>query len=139
MTDWIWVASSRVGERTRADGTLEVPRAAGHCGHTLGLTHSRVDDLQNGNGEGGRLSRARLGLSNGVAALTDLHNGARLHGGRRLVAVRVDASQQVLLEVHGLEGGRHRDLLGGGELHLVIGIAIDSVGHGELRGAGQRC
>lgn len=106
--------------------------------HTLRLAHGGVDDLQDGDGEGSRLSRPGLRLSNGVAAFADLHNGTRLHGRRRLVAVCVDAAQQVLLQVHGLEGGRHGDLLGCGELHLVVQAAVDCFRHGGCVCGGGR-
>lgn len=79
MTDWIWVASSRVGERTRA-GCVSACCAPAFALRTLRLADSRVDNLEDGDGEGGRLARAGLCLRDGVAALADLDNGARLHG-----------------------------------------------------------
>ena len=98
------------------------------------LAHGGVDDLEDTDAEGGGLSCSGLGLGDGVATLADLDNGSRLHSGRRLVSVGVDAAKQVFLEVHGLEGGRDGDLLGGGELHALLRLAIDCVvGHdGQL-------
>ena len=72
---------------------------------------------------------ARLCLRNSVASFADLNNGARLNGGGGFVAVRIDSSKQILLQVHGFESGSYRDLFGGGELHLVVGVAIDAVRH----------
>jgi hypothetical protein len=96
---------------------------------TLGLAYSCVDDLQNGDGEGGSLSGSGLSLSDGVATFADLDNGSRLYSRGRLVAVCIDASQQVLLQMHSLESRRNRDFLGRVELHLILRLAIDSVGH----------
>lgn len=106
------------------------------CDPTLRLAHSCIDDLEDRDGEGGCLSRSRLRLGDGVAAFADLHNSTRLHSRRRLVSVGIDAAQQVLLQVHGLEGRRDRDLFGGGELHLVVGISVDSVRHVGCGGRG---
>ena len=127
-----------MGERTRAGTCQSDVTIFLGWKHTLGLAHSCVDDLQDGDGEGGRLSRSRLGLGDGIAALADLHNGTRLDGGRRLVSVCVDTAQEILLQMHGLEGRGDSDLFGGGELHLVVHVAIYAVRHGGLRVRGVR-
>lgn len=101
---------------------------------TLRLADIRINDLQNRDREGRRFTRSRLGLRNGIATFADLHDGARLHRGGGFVAVSVDAAEEVLFQMHVLEGRSHRDLLGGGELHALIVAAIDSFGHGGTFG-----
>ena len=73
----------------------------------LGLAHGGVDDLEHADREGGRLTRAGLGLGDGVAALADLHDGARLHGRGGFVAVGVDAAEEVLCGGRRAEVSRH--------------------------------
>lgn len=63
---------------------------------SLGLAHGRVNNLQHADREGGCLSRAGLGLRDGVASLANLDNGSRLDGGRGFIAVSVDAAEEVL-------------------------------------------
>lgn len=130
MTDWIWVASSRVGERTSAV-ELSITLLRAGFSRTLRLAHSCINDLEYRDGEGCCLSGSGLRLSNGVATFADLHNRTRLHSRRRLVSICVDAAQQVLFQVHGLEGRSHCNLFRGVELHLLFGISINSVRHGE--------
>jgi hypothetical protein len=45
---------------------------------TLGFAHRGIDDLENGNAEGRRLTSTGLGLRDRVTSFADLHNGTRL-------------------------------------------------------------
>lgn len=63
---------------------------------SLSLAHGGVNNLQHADREGGCLSRAGLGLRDGVASLADLDNGSRLDGGGRFIAVSVDAAEKIL-------------------------------------------
>jgi hypothetical protein len=65
-------------------------------------------------------------LSDGVATLADLDNGARLNGRGRFIAVCVDTTEQVLLQVHGLESGSDTHFLGCRKLHALLHLAVDS-------------
>jgi hypothetical protein len=49
---------------------------------SLGPGDRRVNFLKDGDGEGGRLSGAGLGLSDNIAALEDRDDGSLLDGGR---------------------------------------------------------
>ena len=73
----------------------------------LCLFEFEVDLLQDGDGEGGRLACARLRLCDGVVVCEDGHDAALLDGRRLLEAVRVDAAQQLVLEVHVIERSHH--------------------------------
>ena len=93
---------------------------------TLGLPHRSIDNLEYADAEGCCLAGTTLRLCDGVSPLANLHYGTRLHGTWRLVAVRIDSTEQVLFEVHRFEGWSYRDLLGGGELHARFRLAIDA-------------
>jgi len=93
---------------------------------TLSLAHSGIDDLKNGDGEGGSFTSTGLGLGDGVATLADLDDSARLNGRGRLVSICVDSTKQVLLQVHGLKGGRDANFLGCRKLHALLHLAVDS-------------
>lgn len=77
--------------------------ASGRENQGLGLAHGGIDDLEDRDTESGRLTGTGLRLSDGVAALANLDNGTTLDGGGRLVAVSVDAAEEVLLQVHSLD------------------------------------
>ena len=64
-------------------------------------THS----LQDGDGEGGRLSGTGLSLGNAVSASDDRHDGSLLDSGRSLETLGVDTSKEVGLELHVVEAG----------------------------------
>lgn len=66
---------------------------------TLGLSNSRVDNLEDRDGEGCGFTSTGLGLGDGVAAFADLHDGARLHGGGGFVAIGVDSTEEVFCRV----------------------------------------
>merc|ERR1719291_647232 len=76
------------------------------CGrHDEGLAvlHAQVDVLQEANCERCRLPRSRLGLSDGVPHQEQRLNCTLLDGRRLLKTVRVDAAQQVVLQLHVVE------------------------------------
>jgi hypothetical protein len=86
---------------------------------TLSFTHRGFEDLEDADGECGCFAGTRLCLCNGISALADLDDGPRLDCRGRLISVCVDATQQVLLQMHVLKGWRNRDLLRSRKLHLV--------------------
>ena len=94
--------------------------------HTLSLANSGIDNLENGDGEGGSFTSTGLGLGDSVATFADLDNGARLDGRGGLVPICVDSTEQILLQVHGLKGGRDTDFLGCRKLHALLHLAVDS-------------
>ena len=105
------------GEHHLLDLDGEFARRREH--ERLGLAQLRVDHLQHGDGEGGRLARARLRLGDDVAARDDGHNGALLDGRGLLEAVAVDAAQELLFELHAIECGQHLHVLARLELDLL--------------------
>lgn len=69
---------------------------------SLGLLH--VDLLKGGDGVGGRLARARLGLRYDITPIDAGNYGTLLYDRGQFETVGVDASQDLLLQVHVLEG-----------------------------------
>lgn len=67
--------------------------------------------MQRRNGKDGRLARPRLRLRNDVATHANRTNGPLLDGRRLLKAVRINAFEQVRLEVHGIECGTRRGVI----------------------------
>lgn len=61
----------------------------------MGLADGNVDDLEDGDGEGCGFTGSGLGLGDGVAPFADLDDGTGLDGGRRLVAIGVDSTEEV--------------------------------------------
>ncbi|CRJ89849.1 hypothetical protein BN1723_017018, partial [Verticillium longisporum] len=97
---WLAPALERIHERELAshDDGLDLGRKFARRRQDEGLRFAdgRVDDLEHADREGGSLTRAGLGLGDGVAALADLDNGARLDGRGGFVAIGVDAAEKVL-------------------------------------------
>ena len=85
ITDWICVASSRVGERTRAAvGVIRLDPQMNkfddaHSASTLGFPDRGIDHLKDADREGSRLAGSGLSLRNRVTAFADLDDGARLN------------------------------------------------------------
>merc|ERR1719295_1176216 len=100
------------------DGQLPGGAQAEH----LGLPHSRVDRLEDGDGECGSFSSTRLCLCNHVSSLDDWLDCTLLDGGRLLKAISIDAPEKVLPECHGVEGGDDLDILA--RLKLNIGQVL---------------
>mmetsp|Transcript_53183 Transcript_53183/g.133887 ORF Transcript_53183/g.133887 Transcript_53183/m.133887 type:complete len:453 (-) Transcript_53183:180-1538(-) len=109
------------------------------CEHEcLALAYLVVDLLQDGDGECGRLAGTRLRLSDGVVSLEDGLDAPLLDGAGLLKSVRVDASQQVLVQpeavevlddlvVVALDDGVVGQLLGPhlGGLVLTVAVAVE--------------
>ena len=83
---------------------------------TLALLHLHVKGLQDADGEGGGLSGSGLRLRDHVSAGEGGLHGALLDGRGLFEPIGVDASEQVLLEVHVVERGHHLGPVG---LHAV--------------------
>ena len=62
----------------------------------MGLANGGIDDLEHTDGESSCFTSTRLRLGDGVATLADLDDSSRLDGRRRLVAICVDATEEVL-------------------------------------------
>lgn len=113
----------------------------------LGFADGRIDDLEHTNGESRSLAGSGLRLGNCIAALADLDDGTGLNSRGRLVTVSVDSTKKRLcqagsafvaqgnardaklsltLQRHGLEGRMDRDLLGGVELHPLLGLTVNA-------------
>lgn len=119
----------------------------------LGLAHGGIDDLEHRDRKSGCFTGTGLGLGDGIATLADLNNGAGLDSRGGLISVGVDTAKETLcfqnrlvsvqsaepqqpqnicdatrptLQGHRLESRMNRYLLGGRELNLFIGLAIDS-------------
>ena len=91
------------------------------------LVHPAVELLEDGDGEGRRLARARLGAADQVSALQHRGDGLRLDGGGLDVSQLLHRpQQQVLGEDEDIQGAEALGLLdvieGMGDIALVIQV-----------------
>ena len=108
----------------RAHDLLNLLRelAGGREHERLALLLLVVELLQDAGAEGGRLTGTGLRLLDHVQALGEGHDAALLDRGGLLETVRVDAAEQVLVQVHRVEGLVHLGPVGDG--HLAAGLLV---------------
>jgi len=70
---------------------------------SLGLQKSKVELLEDTNGEGGGLSSSGLGLSDDIASLGEWKDSTLLNSGGLFETISVDSSQEVFLKAHTIE------------------------------------
>ena len=93
---------------------------------------AEVEAAEETDGEGAGLTGTRLGLGDDVAALDERGDGALLNGGGLLETVRVDTTEQVLVERHIIEGRDDLDV--GLIVHegiVILGLCACLGGHGQ--------
>jgi len=94
--------------------------------YTTQLPLPRVDHLAHAERDQRRLSRAALRLDARVPPAEDRHDGALLHGRGPLVAVGVEAAQEVLLQAHVLEGAVDGGVVAAAAGGGVLGVAASA-------------
>jgi len=82
---------------------LEGKLTGGRKDDSLSVLDVRVEALEDGDGEGGGLSCARLGLSDNVMTLDNGDNGPLLDGGRTFEAIGVNTTEKLRLQFHVIE------------------------------------
>jgi len=110
---------------------LESEFSGGNEDESLARLLVVVQLLQHSNGVGSRLSGSRLGLCNDVVSSGEGNDGLLLNDRGSLETISVDASQQILLELHGIEIRVDFDFLRfvGRDLFIVSLIVGRLVGH----------
>ena len=108
----------------RAHHLLDLLRelASGREHERLALLLLVVELLQHAGAESRSLTGTGLRLLDHVETLGKGHDTALLDRGGLLETVRVDTAEQVLVEVHGVEGLVHLGPVGDG--HLTVGLLV---------------
>lgn len=87
---------------------------------SLGTGVVEIDILQDADAESRRLSSSGLGLGDGITAADDRDDPLGLDDGGLLETVGVDTTEELLAEVHVVEGLVDLDLIGDGLLLLLL-------------------
>ena len=111
-------AAERVDDLLDLGGQL----AGGRQDEGLRLLGGGVDALESADRERGRLTRARLGLSDHIATLDHLADRTLLNGRGLLETETVDAAKERLLKSHLIERGHHLHALARFEVLILQSV-----------------